>query len=129
MGNIYSAQNISAYFIYELNEQGVFINSEALQHLLAKVDRDWKSRFGHSAFSEKVASLTTSKYVVKEVYDAYKEFGERHLHIPAKEWYLEYGKFQLVHRPYGVPAFTADELMLINNIMVKYRDIILKKVS
>ncbi|MFP3919589.1 hypothetical protein U5N28_17450 [Lysinibacillus telephonicus] len=129
MGNIYSAQNIAAYFIYELNEQRVFINSEALQHLLAKVEMDWKSRFGHSAFSENVSSLTTSKYAVKEVYEAYKECGECHLQIPAKEWHLEYGKFQLVHRPYGVPAFTADEQMLINNIIAKYREVILKKVS
>lgn len=129
MGNIYSAQNIAAYFIYELNEQKVFINSATLQHLLAKVDSDWRSRFSHSAFLESVSSFATNKYVVKEVYEAYEEFGENHLKVPAKEWYLEYGKFQLVHRTYGVPAFSAEEQLLINNIVTKYREVIFKKVS
>lgn len=129
MGNVYSAQNIAAYFIYELNDQNVFVNSATLQHLLEKVDLDWRSRFGHSAFSESIVSFATNKYVVKEVFEAYKEFGESHLKMPAKEWYLEYGKFQLIHRTYGVPAFTAEEQLLINNIVTKYREVIFKKAS
>ncbi len=129
MGNIYSAQNIAAYFIYYLNEQNVFINSVGLQHLLAEVDVKWRNHYGHSAFKENVTSFAANKYVVKEVYDAYEEFEESHLKIPAKEWHLEYGKFQLVYRTYGVPALTADEQLLINNIAKKYREAILKKVS
>ena len=129
MGNIYSAQNIAAYFIYELNEKGAFINSFSLQRLLAVVDTLWFKTFGHSAFKEETASFIESNYYVKEIFEAYKEFGDQHLTLPAKEWHLEYGQFQLVHRTYGVPVFTTKEMLIVNGVLNKFRKIILNKAS
>lgn len=129
MGNVYSAQNIAAYLIYELNEQNTFINAVALQLLLAEVEIEWNRQYGHSAFSEKIYSISENNYVVKEVYEAYKECEDHHLEVPAKEWFLEYGQFQLVYRTYGVPAFKAQEKIFVHNIINKYRETILKKAS
>jgi len=129
MGNNYSAQNVAAYFIYELNEKGAFINSVSLQHLLAEVDQLWYKVFGHSAYKEETTSFSENGYFVIDVYEAYKEFEDQHLALPAKEWHLEYGQFQLVHRTYGVPAFTTKELLIVNSVMNKYRKFILNKAS
>lgn len=129
MGNIYSAQHVASYFIYELNELNTFINPLSLQHLLAEVEAKWQKVYGHNAFTEQTYSFKEDGYVVKEVYDAYQEIGEGHISLPAKEWYLKYGEFQLVYRTYGVPPYTDDELKTMNHIIDKYREIIVKKVS
>ncbi|MFC7686139.1 hypothetical protein [Ureibacillus sp. GCM10028918] len=129
MGNIYSAQNFAAYLIYELNEKGTFINSFSLQRLLAVVDNLWYKNFGHTAFEEETTNFIEKNYYVKEVFEAYKEFEDQHLLIPAKEWHLEYGQFQLVHRPYGVPKFTTKELLVINRVVSKIRKYTLYKAS
>ena len=129
MGNIYSAQNIAAYFIYELNEKGAFINSFSLQRLLAVVDKLWFKTFGHSAIKEETTSFIESNYYVKDVFEAYEEFGDQHLTLPAKEWHLEYGQFQLVHRTYGVPVFTTKETLIVNGVLNKFRKISLNKAS
>lgn len=129
MGNIYSAQNIAAYFIYELNEKGAYINSLSLQRLLAVVDNLWHKTFGHTAFKEETANFPENNYYIKEVFEAYKEFEDQHLALPAKEWHLEYGQFQLVHRTYGVPTFTTKELLLVNSVLNKFRKITLIKAS
>ena len=129
MGNVYSAQHVASHFIYELNDLDTFINPIALQHLLAEVEIAWQKVYDHSIFTEKTHSLKDVGYVVKEVYDAYKELGEGHISSPAKEWYLKYGEFQLVYRTYGIPSYTAEELRVINNLIEKYRSVIVEKVS
>jgi len=129
MGNIYSAQNIAAFFIYELNEKEAFINSFSLQRLLAVVDKLWYQTYGHSAFKEETANFSEANYYVKDVFEAYKEFGDQHLSLPAKEWHLEYGQFQLVHRTYAVPAFTNKETLLVNSVVNKFRKMTLNKAS
>ncbi|WP_332647760.1 hypothetical protein [Lysinibacillus sp. 54212] len=128
MGNVYSAQNITAYFVYELNEVETFINQKVIQNLLAAVDTMWKKTFGHSAFSEETHDLASTGYVVNEVYEAYREHGGDHIVMPAKEWYLAYGQFQLVHRTYGIPAFTKKEEIIVRKIMDRYRAISSKKI-
>lgn len=129
MGNIYSAQNVAAFFIYELNERKQFVNADALQYLLAEVESLWNEHYGHSTFSEEKANFIENPYIIKEVYETYKEYGQQHIELPAKEWYLEYGQFQLVYRTIGLPAFTAEEKLLMNIIMNKFPKSILKKVS
>lgn len=130
MGNVYSAQNVAAYFIYELNELDTFINGKSIQQLLAAVEVMWNKTFGHSAFSEEKHALESTGYLVKEVYEAYKEHGIDHIILPAKEWYLAFGQFQLVHRTYGIPAFTRKEEMIVRKILEHYRTITSnKKVS
>lgn len=129
MGNIYSAQNIAAYFIYELNEKGAFINAFSLQRLLAGVDNLWHKTFGHTAYKEETATFSESNYYVKEVFEAYKEFGNHHLSIPAKEWHLEYGQFQLVQRTYGVPVFTTKEMLLVNSVINKFKKMTINQAS
>lgn len=129
MGNIYSAQHVASYFIYELNDLNIFISPLSLQHLLAEVEVKWQKIYGHSAFTEQTYSFKKEGYVVKEVHDAYQENGEGHISLPAKEWYLKYGEFQLVYRTYGVPPYTDGELKIMNRIIDKYREIIVKKVS
>ena len=121
MGNVYSAQHVAAYFIYELNEVDTFINPISIQHLLGRIDTMWKKAFGHGAFSENTHDLQTAGYVVKEVYDAYKEIGTDHIALPAKEWYLKYGEFQLVHRTYGIPPFTQKEEIIARKVLDRYR--------
>ena len=121
MGNVYSAQNVAAYFVYELNEVHTFVNQISIQHVLGQVNAMWQKAFGHSAFSEKIHDFKTTGYVIKEVYDAYKEYGTNHLQEPAKEWFLKFGDFQLVHRTYGVPAFTQKEEIIVKKILDRYR--------
>ncbi|MEK4228135.1 hypothetical protein [Solibacillus sp. FSL H8-0538] len=128
MGNVYSAQNVAAYIIYELNDVHTFVNQLSIQHLLADVEIMWQKVYGHCAFSEATHSLEAG-YVVKEVFDAYKEYYNNHIPAPAKEWFLRYGEFQLIHRPYGIPAYTADELTVMTKILDAYRTTILEKVS
>ena len=121
MANVYSAQHVAAYFIYELNEVDVFINQISIQHLLGQIDSMWKKTFGHGAFSERTYDFEDAGYVVKEVYDAYKELGTGHIELPAKEWYLKYGEFQLVHRTYGIPPFTQKEEIIAQKVLHHYR--------
>lgn len=121
MSNVYSAQNVAAYFVYDLNEVHTFVNQLSIQHLLQQVDEVWKKQFGHSAFQEQSHCLDTTGYYVKEVYEAYAENGYNHVALPAREWFLKYGEFQLVYRTYGIPAFTEQETSLINAILDRYR--------
>lgn len=121
MGNVYSAQNVAAYFVYELNEVHTFVNQLSIQHLLQQVDKVWRKQFGHSAFQEQTHCLEATGYYVQEVYDAYVENGYNHVTLPAREWFLKYGEFQLVYRTYGVPAFTEAEQSLIDSIVDCYR--------
>ncbi|SOC10896.1 hypothetical protein SAMN05880501_10653 [Ureibacillus xyleni] len=129
MGNIYSAQNFAAYFIYELNEQRIFINSDAIQHLLADIESLWQKEFGHSAFSENIYSFNQNGYIVKEVKEAYVEYGANHIDVPAKDWELEFGQFQLVYRTYGIPSFTNEEEALVKESISKYKTSLIRKVS
>ncbi len=122
MGNVYSAQNFASYFVYELNEARTFVNSISIQHLLGQIDAMWKKAFGQSAFTETTHPFDKTGYVVKEVYDAYQEFGTAHLEEPAKEWFLAYGEFQLVHRTYGIPPFTKKEELLVQKVLNNYRN-------
>lgn len=119
MTNTYSAQNVAAYFIYEMNELKSFINNEVLQYMLARVNEAWQKRFGQSAFKEEVA--TACDVTVKIVHDAYVELGESHITEPAKEWDLPYGTFQLVYRSFAVPAFTAEEQSIVQNVVRQFR--------
>ncbi|MFF5997025.1 hypothetical protein AAGS61_20165 [Lysinibacillus sp. KU-BSD001] len=121
MGNVYSAQNVAAYVVYELNEVHAFVNQISIQYLLERVDAMWKKAFGHSAFSEATHDLETTGYIVKEVYDAYQEYGTNHISLPAKEWFLKFGEFQLVHRTYGVPPFTKKEEIIVKKVLDRYR--------
>lgn len=129
MENVYSAQNFAAYFIYELNEEQSFVNAITIQHLLAEVEEVWQSMYGHSAFTESKFSLREKGYVVKEVFEAYKEHGPKHITLPAKEWYLPFGQFQLVYRTYGIPSFTLKEETIIQSLLKKYKQTELSKVS
>lgn len=128
MGNIYSAQNVASYLIYELNDAYSFVNASALQYLLAEVEYKWQTTFGHSAYSEQVQSLKDG-YTVKEVYDAYVENGLEHIAVPAKEYFLPYGQFQLIERPYAVPNLTLHEQNLIASVIRGYQQNQLRKAS
>ena len=121
MGKVYSAQNIAAYVIYELNEAKEFVNACSIQQILADVNNMWQSVFGHQAFSETAHDLKKDGYVVKEVADEYKQYGTAHVLAPAKEWFLKYGEFQLVQRPYAVPNFSAKEEIVMKKILTAYR--------
>jgi hypothetical protein len=122
MGNVYSAQNVAAHFVYELNEVHTFINQISIQLLLKQVDKAWQQAFGHSAYHEQVHCLDSTGYYVQEVYEAYLENGFNHVSLPAREWFLKYGEFQLVYRTYGVPAFTEPEQKIVDAILDRYRD-------
>ena len=121
MGNIYSAHNVAAYAIYELNDTKEFVNACGIQQILADVNLMWHQVFGHSAFSEPTHDLKLTGYTVKEVADEYKEYGSAHLIEPAKEWFLKYGEFQLVKRPYAVPNFTAKEEIILKRVLAAFR--------
>ncbi len=121
MGNVYSAQNITAYVIYELNDAKKFVNACGIQRILADVNLMWHKVFGHSAFSETTHNLATSGYIVKEVAEEYKDYGAAHLLEPAKEWFLKYGEFQLVQRPFAVPNFTAKEEIIMKKVLTAHR--------
>ena len=121
MANTYSAQNVASFFVYELNEAYLFINSISIQQLLQQVDKKWMQLFGHSAYLEKSHCMDTSGYYIKEVYEAYSEYGNKHISLPAREWFLKYGEFQLIYRTYGVPAFTEEEFQIIMEVVDNYR--------
>lgn len=121
MGNVYSAQSFAAYFIYELNEANILVNETEIQHLLADVDVMWQKVFGRTAYREATANFTQG-YYVKEVFEEYKALGSAHIAQPANEWHLPYGEFQLVLRPYGVPAFTAVEERLVHHVLRRYQN-------
>lgn len=121
MGKVYSAQNVTAYIIYELNEIKEFVNACSIQQILADVNAMWHNVFGHAAFSETAHDFHKVGYTVQEVADEYKEHGSAHLLEPAKEWFLKYGEFQLVQRPYAVPNYTAKEEIVMNKILAAYR--------
>lgn len=129
MGNRYSAQNVAAYFIYEFNERNLFINASLLQALLIDVEEKWNKVFGHSAYKEEVTSIEENGYAIKEVYEKYKELQDDHIEIPAKDWYLAYGEFQLVYRTYGIPPFTTLEEQIVQDIIETYIENSLKNVS
>lgn len=120
MANSYSAQNVASYFIYELNETYQFVNAIAIQQLLQQVDQLWNMQFGHSAFTEQTHCVQTTGYHVREVQEAYAEHGNKHISLPAREWFLKYGEFQLVYRTYSVPAFTVEEQQLIDRVVARY---------
>lgn len=121
MGKVYSAQNVAAYIIYELNEIKEFVNACSIQQILADVNAMWQNVFGHAAFSETTHDFHKVGYTVQEVADEYKEHGSAHILEPAKEWFLKYGEFQLVQRPYAVPNYTAKEEIMMNKILAAYR--------
>lgn len=125
----YSAQNIAAFIIYELNDSNVFVNANTLQILLHLVNEKWIQVFGSSPYSEQSYSLHESGYIIKEVFDAYKEFGDEPLTAPAKEWILKYGQFQFIVRSYGIPPFNEQEEKLVNEVLHQYRLSLLKNVS
>ncbi|MEG0473921.1 MAG: hypothetical protein RR588_16435 [Solibacillus sp.] len=120
MGNIYSAQNVAAYIIYELNDQKKFVNALKIQEILADIEMMWQKVFGHCAFSETTFHLSESGYVVKEIAETYNEHGAAHLLEPAKEWFLKYGEFQLVQRPFAIPNYTVKEQLLMKKIISIY---------
>lgn len=128
MGNIYSVQNIAAYFIYESNEQNIFINKRSLQSLLGDLETVWKQTFGHGVMQEKIVTYSQG-YIVHEIEEAYEEYGDHHIDMPAKEWHLPYGQFQLVSRTYGIPQFTAIEEQIVKSVLETYQSNRIRKVS
>ncbi|KOS63111.1 hypothetical protein FJQ98_02125 [Lysinibacillus agricola] len=128
MGNVYSAQNIASYLIYELNEGHVFVNNMSIQNILASVESNWQQTFGHSAFKE-VVYAKEENYTVKEVFEAYESYGASHISLPATEYYLKYGTFQLVERTYAIPNFTQEEIRLVQQALTQYRYKLLAKAS
>ena len=121
MGNVYCVQNITAYFIYELNESHHFVNNMSIQNLLSTVDMQWHQTFGHSAFNE-IVYVKEEGYIVKEVFEEYKAHGTDHIALPATEYYLQYGSFQLIERTYAVPNFTEKEVELVQSALAQYRE-------
>lgn len=128
MGNVYSAQNVASYLIYELNESHEFVNNMSIQHLLATVDTRWQQAFGHTAFKEAVHAKE-KEYTVKEVFDTYAVHTDNHISLPATEYYLKYGTFQLVERTYAIPNFTQEEEKLVQAALAQYRYVQLTKAS
>ncbi|MFJ5564678.1 hypothetical protein [Lysinibacillus xylanilyticus] len=120
MGNVYSAQNIASYLIYELNEGHVFVNNMSIQNILASVERKWQEIFGHSAYKEFV-DVKEESYTIKEVFEAYESYGASHIPLPATEYYLKYGTFQLVERTYAIPNFTQEEVRLVQQALTQFR--------
>lgn len=120
MANIYRAQNVTAYLIYELNESHHFVNNMAIQYLLSTVESKWQQTFGHSAFEETVYAKEEG-YTVKEVFEEYKVHGTDHIALPATEYYLQYGSFQLIERTYAIPNFTQEEIKLVKSALAQYR--------
>lgn len=120
MGNIYRAQNVTAYLIYELNESHHFVNNMAIQYLLSTVESKWQQTFGHSAFEE-IVYAKEEGYTVKEVFEEYKVHGTDHISLPATEYYLQYGSFQLIERTYAIPNFTQEEIKLVQSALAQYR--------
>lgn len=121
MGKVYSAQNVAAYIIYELNDVKEFLSACGIQQILADVNVMWHNVFGHGAFSEATHDLKATGYAVKEVAEEYKEHRTAHILSPAREWFLKYGEFQLVQRPYAVPNYSAKEEIVMNKVLTAYR--------
>lgn len=128
MGNVYSAQNVASYFIYELNESHEFVNNISIQSLLSIVEKKWHQTFGHTAFKETV-HMKEGSYAVREVFESYQAYGTYHISLPATEYYLRYGTFQLVERTYAIPNFTQEEEILVQVALAHYRYLLLTKVS
>ncbi|MFJ7663484.1 hypothetical protein ACIQXW_13830 [Lysinibacillus sp. NPDC097162] len=120
MGNVYRAQNVTAYIIYELNESQHFVNNLSIQNLLSTVEIKWQQTFGHSAFEE-IVYAKEEGYIVKEVFEEYEANGTSHIALPATEYYLKYGSFQLIERTYAVPNFTQEEIKLVQSALAQYR--------
>lgn len=120
MANIYRAQNVTAYLIYELNESHHFVNNMAIQYLLSTVESKWQQTFGHSAFEE-IVYAKEEGYTVKEVFEEYKVHGTDHIALPATEYYLQYGSFQLIERTYAIPNFTQEEIKLVQSALAQDR--------
>ena len=119
MGNRYSAQHVSAFIIYELQEKSIVLNSNKLQQLLKLVDFKWRKVFGQCAFLESVHSNTL--YYIEEVFETYDEqYGIGPIQEPAREWFLPYGQFVLQYRPYGVPAYSPFEKLVMEKIIFNY---------
>lgn len=128
MGNVYKAQNIASYLIYELTEKSYIPTKVQLQQLLRSVDVNWMCIFGHSAYLEE--KYPYENYYIYEVYKTYEEqFPTDYITEPAKEWFLPYGHFQLVYRPYAVPAFSPLEKVLMQKIVQKSFSSVLLNVS
>ncbi|GLC88077.1 hypothetical protein [Lysinibacillus piscis] len=120
MGNVYGAQNMTAYLIGKLNESHIFVNNLSIQHLLASVENTWQQIFGHSAFHETVA-INEANYTIRDVFITYEHYGTGHIPFPEKDYYLTYGTFQLEERPYELPSFTQEEEELVQQLVTQYR--------
>ncbi|QPQ33423.1 hypothetical protein [Lysinibacillus sp. JNUCC-52] len=120
MGNVYRAQNVTAYIIYELNESHHFVNNKSIQNILSTVETKWQQTFGHSAFEE-IVYAKEKGYIVKEVFEEYEGYGTSHIALPATEYYLKYGSFQLIERTYAIPNFTQEEVTLVRLALAQYR--------
>ena len=119
MGNVYSAQNIASYLIFELKEYSYTLTKQQLQSLLQTVDMNWMNIFGNRAYHEK--PHTNEAYYIEEVYITYNEqFKQNEITEPAKEWYLSYGQFQLVYQAYKVPAFSQLEKFIMHQIIESF---------
>ena len=128
MGNAYSAQNIASFLIYELTEKSYKPTKMQLQQLLRIVDLNWMSIFGQSAFHEEKHS--NGNYYIYEVFQTYEEqFHSNYITEPAKEWFLPYGQFQLIYRPFAVPAFSPLEKIVMQKIIQKFFSGVLLRVS
>ena len=117
MGNVYSAHNIAAYFIEELNGMNKFINERTLQQLLAETDAMWQKAFGHCAYHEQ-ASPNQNTYI-GSIQREYNHHGQNHIQSPELEWYLPYGSFQLVRRPYEIIEFTSKERIILYKVIAQ----------
>lgn len=128
MNNRYSAQHVSAYIIFELQDHSIRLNQRSLQKLLKQVDQIWRKVFKTCAFKESV--YAHSDIYIKEVFDVYTEqFGNGPIQEPAREWYLPYGQFQLHYRPYGIPPYSPLEKTVMKKILSDYIQIEHSKAS
>ena len=73
--------------------------------------------------------LLKKTFTVKEVFEAYEQYGVSHISLPATEFYLKYGTFQLVERTYAIPNFTEEEISLVQQALAQYRYQLLSKAS
>ena len=128
MGNRYSAQHVSAFIVYELQEKSIILKCNELQQLLRLVDFKWRKVFGQCAFLESVHS--NPPYYIKEVFESYDEqFGNGPIEEPAREWFLPYGQFVLQYRPFGIPAYSPFEKLVMEKILSDYIQIEHSKAS
>ena len=115
MGNVYSAHNVAAYLIEELNRMQKCMNATTLQHLLANIDAAWVQTFGHRAFSEP-ATPTKTTYI-QSVHMEYKQYGQQPITTPELEWHLPYGAFQFILRPYNDLNLTTKEQIIMHKVI------------